>query len=52
MKALALLLVVSQLTACCFIDACANRQPVAVTPVEASDRPLPSLDTGGSGVVR
>ena len=44
MKKIALLFIALQLAGCCLIDACANKQQVDVTPVEASDKPLPDLD--------
>ena len=44
MKKIALLLCALQLGGCCLIDACANDQKAKVTPVEASDKPLPPLD--------
>ena len=44
MKKIALLLIALQLGGCCLIDACSNDKKVELTPVEASDKPLPSLD--------
>lgn len=47
MKNLMTLLLVLQLTSCCLIDACSNDNKTEVTPVEASDKPLPSLESQG-----
>ena len=49
MKAIVLLFASLQLTSCCLLDACANNQEVETTPVQASDKPLPSLESGTDG---
>jgi hypothetical protein len=44
MKTIITLLLATQLTSCCLIDACSNDQQVELTPMEGSQQPLPSLD--------
>ena len=45
MKNLLIVLFALQLTSCCMIGACSSDEKVDVTPVEASDKPLPDLNT-------
>ncbi|MDH5785572.1 MAG: hypothetical protein OEZ16_08185 [Chromatiales bacterium] len=45
MKTFVILLLFLPLGGCCLIDACAARNKPDITPVEASDRPLQSLDS-------